>query len=73
MMMKIGMIVTWLGTISEASSTMNSMLRPGKRSRANAKPAIEQVISWPRTTKKVILMLLSAKARKGTDELKTAA
>ena len=57
----------------DAIVAMNQKSRPGKRSRAKAKPAIEQVISWPKTTKKVIFRLLVANARKGTVDWKTAA
>ncbi len=67
------MIVTCPGTISEANSRINCRLRMGKRSRANAKPAIEQVISWPIVTRNVTLMLLRAKATIGTEELNTVA
>ena len=65
------MIVSCRGIISVARKTANRRLRPGKRSRAKAKAAIEQAMSWPSVARSVTLALLSMYCRNG-DEAKIA-
>ena len=53
-----GIIVTWVGIIMPINVIKNSMFLPGKRRRANAKPAIELTRRLKNTVKTVTTTVL---------------
>ena len=61
----VGIIVTWNGTISVASSATNSTSRPKNRIRANAYPARLQKTRLPATADSVTIMLFAKKRPNG--------
>ena len=67
MMMKIGMMVSWVGTISAASSTTKIESRPRNGIREKAYAAREAVSSEPATLITVTIRLFTASGRSGSD------
>src|SRR4051794_21877536 len=61
---KVGMMMTVAGTIKEERKVKKSASRPGKRSRAKANAAIEQVTSWAAVVMPAIFKLFQKKCRK---------
>src|SRR5688500_1111061 len=64
--MKFGMIVTWPGIINVARYIRNIASRPGKRNRANAYAASDDVSTSPAVTQTAMKRLLNRYRPKGT-------